>query len=243
MKKKLSLIFILVAAISQFSRAQSVGIGTNAPSANAILDITSTNKGIMLPRVNDTTNVTGPSAGLLIFNKNTKSLNFYDGGRWQNLSTATLSSGLASDSLVYQTNIAGGVIPFYNAPLKIASVQYGSTLQVTFGGGGGVGKVSLSDLSFSTELDNNYIPFLRANHAGTALPEIEFRSYKSGTTILKYSTKLSNIYVTSVSTAIGDGGQLLISYSLSASKFAYKDWVSNKFFTYDIVAGTFSTSY
>jgi hypothetical protein len=65
---------VLLAFVT-ISQAQStgLGIGTTAPAASSILDLTSTNRGILLPRValnnkNDVTTISSPAASLLIYN-------------------------------------------------------------------------------------------------------------------------------------------------------------------------------
>lgn len=60
--------------------AQSVGIGTNAPKASAVLDVTSTNKGILFPRMTtaERNAIINPADGLHIFNINSRSLESYD---------------------------------------------------------------------------------------------------------------------------------------------------------------------
>lgn len=70
MKKSFILVSILVHAF--FVNAQ-VGIGTSTPDASAKLDITSTNKGFLPPRValtatNSASPITSPAAGLLVYN-------------------------------------------------------------------------------------------------------------------------------------------------------------------------------
>lgn len=57
------------------ANAQSVGIGTAAPDASAILDLTSVNKGLLIPRVsltglNDAATIASPATGLLVYNTN-----------------------------------------------------------------------------------------------------------------------------------------------------------------------------
>lgn len=56
--------------------AGQIGIGTPAPDVSALLDATSTNKGVSFPNVNltsetDATTITTPKAGLMIYNTNT----------------------------------------------------------------------------------------------------------------------------------------------------------------------------
>ena len=65
----LSLLFVFVNNIF----AQNVGIGTITPDAGALLDITATNKGILIPRVtltgiNDISTIPGVTRSLLVYN-------------------------------------------------------------------------------------------------------------------------------------------------------------------------------
>jgi type VI protein secretion system component Hcp len=95
----------LVAAMLFFiasSQCQNVGIGTTTPSANAILDISSPDKGVMLPRLADTSNVANPSAGLIIYNEHAKAPSFHNGVQWNSLAIA--SSLLSADSIKYTIN-------------------------------------------------------------------------------------------------------------------------------------------
>jgi hypothetical protein len=62
----------------------NVGIGTNAPNANAILDVTSTTKAFMPPRMTTTQRdaVSAPTEGMIIWNSTTHVLNCYNGSAW-----------------------------------------------------------------------------------------------------------------------------------------------------------------
>lgn len=53
-----------------FDNGTSVGIGTATPSSNAVLDLTSTSKGVLLPRLTDAQRnaIASPTEGLLIYN-------------------------------------------------------------------------------------------------------------------------------------------------------------------------------
>jgi hypothetical protein len=53
-----------------------VGIGTTQPDASAVLDISSANKGLLIPRVDLATAINAPATGLMVFNTN----NAYGGG-------------------------------------------------------------------------------------------------------------------------------------------------------------------
>lgn len=63
---------------------QQVGIGTVSPNANAILDLTSTTKAFMPPRMTTTQRdaVASPTAGMVIYNSSSGALHFYNGSAW-----------------------------------------------------------------------------------------------------------------------------------------------------------------
>ena len=77
MKKKLLLLPFLLVAIF-FANGQNVGIGTITPHASAQLDITSTSKGILVPRMRsrDRNLIFSPATGLLVYDTDTNSFWF-----------------------------------------------------------------------------------------------------------------------------------------------------------------------
>jgi len=93
MIKKLILIILIVNSTFVFSQ---VGIGTTVPSNGAILDLNSTDKGLLITRVNITdlntiAPITGGSTiGLLVYNENAttgKGFYYWDGFKWVNLTS------------------------------------------------------------------------------------------------------------------------------------------------------------
>jgi len=62
----------------------NVGVGTNSPSISAILDISSTTKGLLIPRMNTTQRdaIVSPAVGLQIFNTDDQCTDIYDGTNW-----------------------------------------------------------------------------------------------------------------------------------------------------------------
>lgn len=63
----------------------SVGIGTTAPDASAVLDITSTTKGVLVPRLTTVQRdaVATPQNGLLIYNSSDLKFNYWNGAKWE----------------------------------------------------------------------------------------------------------------------------------------------------------------
>jgi len=109
--KKLFIIFL--AAIScYFVNAQSVGIGTNAPNASAQLDITSTTKGMLPPRMTTAQRIAivAPANGLMVYDTNFASFYFYNGSAWAavNSGDGGGSSWTANGNNIFNSN-AGNV--------------------------------------------------------------------------------------------------------------------------------------
>jgi uncharacterized protein (TIGR02145 family) len=65
-----------------------VGIGTSAPNSKAALDISSTNKGLLIPRITKANRPVTPPAGMMIYQTdNTPGFYFYNGTKWQRFYT------------------------------------------------------------------------------------------------------------------------------------------------------------
>lgn len=69
---------------SQSSVNSQVGIGTTTPDPSSILDITSTTKGVLSPRMTTSqrTAIVGPVKGLLVFDTSLNVFYFYNGSVW-----------------------------------------------------------------------------------------------------------------------------------------------------------------
>ena len=62
----------------------SVGIGNTSPAASAILDITSTTRGVLLPRMTTTQRnaISSPATGLIVYDATNNNLDYYNGSQW-----------------------------------------------------------------------------------------------------------------------------------------------------------------
>jgi len=85
------LVFVLSLGFGlEFARAQTV-IGGSTPEPSAMLDIQSTTKGVLFPRMTtaERTGITNPATGLMVFNSETKCLEINLGTpgtpAWQNI--------------------------------------------------------------------------------------------------------------------------------------------------------------
>jgi hypothetical protein len=78
------LYFLLITISTQLSA--QVGIGTDTPDNTAMLEVQSTSKGVLFPRMTTVqrTGIATPATGLHVFDTNSNSLWFYNGSFWVN---------------------------------------------------------------------------------------------------------------------------------------------------------------
>lgn len=81
---KKNLLLLMVAATCNFVYTQNIGIGTNTPSASAQLDVSSTTKGLLIPRMTtlQRTAIVSPANGLMVYDTNLSAFYFYNGTAW-----------------------------------------------------------------------------------------------------------------------------------------------------------------
>ncbi len=116
LKKLLPLIVIL------FSIAKSsaqLGIGTTVPDNSAALDISSTNKGLLIPRVTQANRPANPATGLMIYQTdNTPGFYFYSGTAWLPLANSSSGNGTV-------TNVTG------TSPITVTNGSTTPTLSIS----------------------------------------------------------------------------------------------------------------
>jgi BclB C-terminal domain-containing protein len=98
-----------------------VGIGTGSgtfPANDAVLDIWSTTKGILIPRVTSAASITTPSDGLLVYQTNApKGFYYSKTGAWVRLTDANDASGGSN---------GGAIIPFSSGiPVSLTTIAGG----------------------------------------------------------------------------------------------------------------------
>ncbi len=144
-------IFYTLLGLSLLSvvQAQNVGIGTSTPDASAMLDITDTNRGILIPRValnatNVAAPVTGPATSLLVYNTATAGTPpnnvtpgyyYWNGTQWVRL----LSAESSDWKLDGNTNAALryiGTNDNFDFPIRTNGTE---KMRVTSGGNVGIG--------------------------------------------------------------------------------------------------------
>ncbi len=95
MKKLTTFIALLLTA--KFSMAQGVAINNNnaAPSSSAMLDVQSTTKGMLIPRMTTAqrTAIASPAKGLMVYDTDANAFWFYNGIAWTNLTQSSAATG------------------------------------------------------------------------------------------------------------------------------------------------------
>lgn len=119
-KIKLPLFWLLCTFYVPNTIAQ-IGIGTTTPHPSAILEVSSSNKGFLLPRLTESErdDIVSPSEGLMIFNTDDNCLNFKAASGWVNPCDA---NDTGSGSGPVNSNIPSGLYLQANSTIYISSV-------------------------------------------------------------------------------------------------------------------------
>ena len=167
MRRKLSylimILWIMLAlfTITQFSYGQntfpatgSAGIGTTTPNASSLLDMVSTTKGMLIPRMTKTERdaIVSPATGLLIYQtNNTPGFYYYSGSVWTAISTKDANKTLSNLTSPTAINVSmlpasTGTLDLGSSSLKwrdvyVSNIKFadGTTQSTAGGGGGGIG--------------------------------------------------------------------------------------------------------
>ncbi|WP_343534467.1 exosporium glycoprotein BclB-related protein [Pedobacter sp.] len=154
------------------SNTGSIGIGTD-PNASAKLDISATNKGILIPRVTMANRPASPVDGLLIYQTdNTPGFYYYKGSAWERMAD---NSAITS---------SGTIIPYASGPTPIV---------MTTIAGGLSGTVSV--LGFGNSAIG--ISLAAANINATSIANFAFVAPKNGTI-----TSISGMFSTTVALSV-----------------------------------------
>ncbi len=98
MKRNLLIGAMLLIGVSTYAQKDNVGIGTTKPEQSAILDVNSTNKGLLMPRMSlqQRNAIQSPAKGLIIYQTDMLSgFYFYDGSEWKSLGNNSSDKSVA----------------------------------------------------------------------------------------------------------------------------------------------------
>jgi hypothetical protein len=107
----------LNAVFKGVSSLEETNVGTTVSAINAILNVSSQNKGVLLPRMTQIqmNAISTPTQGLLIFNTSTNTFNFYNGSNWAPISSSSILFPLAIEYFGGGVNVADNSVPLQNA--------------------------------------------------------------------------------------------------------------------------------
>ncbi len=213
--------------------AQNVGIGTDTPDASAKLDVTSTNSGVLVPRIvlTDVTlaaPVTAPATGLLVWNTNAAitggngaGFYYWNGTQWQQIGAGdhnTLDEAYDEGGAGAGRTIdaVDGTVAINGEDGLLVTGTYASGLLI--GAAGGIPEGAGTRMFFNP----NKAAFRAGNVIGTQWDNTSVGNYSSA---MGYNTRASNSY----STAFG--------FSTTASGIASTAMGSNT-----LASGFYSTA-
>lgn len=144
---------VLLMVIASHLPAQNVGINTTLPHASAILDIQSTNRGVLIPRMTSTERfaISNPATGLMVFDHTTNSIWFRRPGAWEEVMDFTNARW---------NEVGGTLVP-----------KDGMRVSISPGAATGFGRLNVVD---ETAAPNTVVPVVQIYRSttGTAAPGI-----------------------------------------------------------------------
>lgn len=234
--KSISSLTVLVFCFQQIF-SQSIGINTDGtpPHPSAMLDIKSTTKGLLLPRMSTVqrNNIVSPAEGLKVFDTDTKSFWFYSGVGWIELSTGSGTNFWALNGTHIFNSNAGNVGIGTNNPAQPLTIQsavnsYGFThtdgtisLSTFLGGGaGGAWIGTQSNHAFNIYTNNGTVPNVSfttafSNEFKGTTPQIVLQDGNSNSGTLKATG--SDLTISARTSTFTAPGNLLLQLPLGSS--------------------------
>jgi hypothetical protein len=132
-----------------FDNGTSVGIGTATPNSNAALDVSSTSKGVLFPRLTTSQRdaISSPEFGLVVYNSTLDELQVYKrGAETLNISQASYNMTNSASNGVYQSFLAtaSGILGSVELVLRNSASALNATAYVRIYSGAGIGGTLLA---------------------------------------------------------------------------------------------------
>ena len=156
----------------------SMGIGTTTPDANAMLDVSSTTKAFLPPRMNSTQKnaIISPTAGLMVYDTTLGKLSIYNGSAWDvtGASAGTSITPLTCEGRLTLTSATPVTISDVTAATTVYFTPYKGSRVALFDGTSSWMLLSFVQTSFAVPATTNMIYDVFAyNNAGTMALETQ----------------------------------------------------------------------
>lgn len=141
--KKLLILFSSLIVIN-FCLGQSVGIGTASPNINAALEISSSSKGVLIPRMDSVSRKNIPAVnGMMVYDTDTKCFWYHDGVRWVNMPPKGNNTG----DVLYWNGAAWAVLPAGSSGQYLSLTASGAPAWAPVNTGGSSSNISTQNVS------------------------------------------------------------------------------------------------
>ena len=103
--------FLLIIISNKITIAQNVGIGTTTPNSKALLDISSTSKGLLIPSMTTVQrlSIDSPAEGLLVYDLSNSRMYQYQNGVWQHFINNDYWTRSSTRERVYNSSDSVGI--------------------------------------------------------------------------------------------------------------------------------------
>lgn len=213
MIKNNNCLFCIVITLLAFSpllglAQQNVGIGTTTPDASAALEVESSDKGFLPPRmsVTEILNITSPAEGLVVYNSDSEELYVFNGTDWVNM------SGRVIDHLLIQEKLDNGDTPkqIFDSGTSLSMI-YGKTYQG--------GYIAYLDTSTGTGLIS-----ATTNQGSTAEWGCSSLIIDGADGTAIGTGQQNTIDILAGCSTLGIAARLCNDYSVSVNEITYDDW-------------------
>lgn len=161
---------ILLFAVGFTSKAQ-VGIGTTTPNSSSILDLTATNKALLITRVVNSSAVASPVNGMMVYDISINAFRFFQNNIWVTLGSPTITDAISAALTTSKTAYTAATTNTYvliteaeylNLSTTVATVKAGNIASVPLAAG---------------NASNSFAGNIRTLSSGTAQAKVPANSY------------------------------------------------------------------
>jgi hypothetical protein len=171
-------------------RQGTLGVNTSQPSATAIIDLVSSNQGVLLPRMTEAQRdaISNPATGLMIFNITTNCLNIRVPGRWmQECADCNFPAPEASntgahcegDSLRLKATYIPGATYSWTGPNGFVSTDQNPLIQSVISGNTGTYSVTATLNGCTSEPDTTHVQVFDNPDAGFVFNPLTPQTFQS----------------------------------------------------------------